>query len=777
MSLIFIVLSNMLLAVLAPPLIRLTRQKAAGWLALLPASQAVFFLFQAGTAQQGAALRADLPWVPSLGVEFSFALDGLSMLFALLISGIGACVVWYASAYLAGNPLLGRFYLYLFLFMGAMLGIVLSDNLFTLFVFWELTSITSYLLIGFENEKESARAAALQALLVTASGGLALLGGLVLLGQIAGTTEISKLNLQGEALRTSGLYLPALLLILTGAFTKSAQFPFHFWLPGAMQAPTPVSAYLHSATMVKAGVYLLARLTPALGGSAWWQGVVTTVGLLTFLTGAALAIGQTDLKRLLAYSTVASLGTMTMLLGIGTPLAVKAAVVYLLAHALYKGALFLTAGAVDHETGSRDICRLSGLRKAMPKTALAAGLALVSMAGLPPALGFLAKELLYETTLAAPGWTVGLTAAALLANASLAAIAALVALRPFFGQIGNYSRPVHEAPGAMWAGPLSMSVLGLLAGVLPGNLATPLVAPAVTNILQKETAIYLPLWHGINPMLALSALTLAIGTLLFVFYRPVWAFARQAYRKIRIGPARGYELALVALKKVAAAQTRLLQNGYLRFYLMTIILATVGLAGVTMLRAGIHLPPVSVANVRVYEMVLVGITLIAVTLVTRVRSRLTAVALLGITGYSIALIYLLYGALDLAMIQFAIETLTVILFVLVVYRLPKFTRLTSPPARLWDALVALSGGGLMAALALIVNAQPMTPYVSKFFIENSLTPAYGRNVVNVILVDFRGLDTLGEITVLALAAIGVFALIRLTLGKIELYFEQEEEEG
>jgi len=362
-------------------------QGRVGWgIALVPLALVACFASLVGPIAAGEVFTFSYAWVPSLGINLSFYIDGLSLLFALLISGIGVFIVIYAGGYLVGHPLLSRFYVYVLLFMFSMLGMVIAGNLITLFVFWELTSLSSYWLIGFDHERAEARAAALQALLVTSGGGLALLTGLLLLRLSGGSLELATLLGQGNIVRSHALYLPIVLLILVGAFTKSAQFPFHFWLPNAMEAPTPVSAYLHSATMVKAGVYLLARLNPTLGGTEVWQVAVTATGAATMLIGAYLAVHQTDLKRILAYSTVSALGTLILLICVGTESAIKAAVVFLFAHALYKGALFLVAGALDHETGSRSVTQLGGLRRLMPVTALAAGLAALSMAGLPPFL-------------------------------------------------------------------------------------------------------------------------------------------------------------------------------------------------------------------------------------------------------------------------------------------------------------------------------------------------------------------------------------------------------
>nr|MDQ3396786.1 Na(+)/H(+) antiporter subunit A [Deinococcota bacterium] len=429
------VLSCFIVAFLAPWLAAMAG-RAVGWLlALLPMSLFVYFLSLVPRVSAGEEIVESLPWVPALDVSLSFYLDGLSLLFALLISGIGTLIMIYAGGYLKGHPGIGRFYLFILAFMGSMLGLVLTGNLVTLFVFWELTSLTSYLLIGFNHESEASRKAALQALLVTGLGGLVMLAGFVMIALIGGSLEFTTVLGQGDLLREHPLYLAVLLLVLAGAFTKSAQFPFHFWLPSAMEAPTPVSAYLHSATMVKAGVYLLARMSPVLAGTEAWFYIVTTFGAVTMLVGGYLALTKTDLKRVLAYSTVSALGTLVLLLGLASPAAATAAIVFLLAHALYKGAFFMLAGAVDHETGTRNILTLGGLRRVMPLTAAIALLAAVSLAGFGPVFSFIAKELLLEAVLEVERARFILLPAVVLAGALFVAVAAIVGIRPFFGAL------------------------------------------------------------------------------------------------------------------------------------------------------------------------------------------------------------------------------------------------------------------------------------------------------------------------------------------------------
>jgi multicomponent Na+:H+ antiporter subunit A len=755
------VLSGYALALAAPWLQRIARGRSGWFFALLPAALFLYFAAQVNRIAEGETLATSYEWAPSLGVALAFHLDGLSLLFALLITGIGALVFIYAGGYLGAHPQIGRFYLFLLAFMASMLGLVLADNLITLFVFWELTSITSYLLIGFNHDSATARAAALQALLVTGTGGLAMLAGFLLLGQVGGTLDLSALQSRGDVIRADARYLPILLLILAGACTKSAQFPFHFWLPSAMEAPTPVSAYLHSATMVKAGVYLLARLNPVLGGTDAWLIIVTTTGAVTMIIGGYLALTQTDLKRILAFSTVSALGTLVLLLGLGSAYAVTAAIVFLLAHALYKGALFMVAGAVDHETGTRNAERLGGLRRAMPVTAVVAALAAVSMAGFGPVFSFIGKELLIEAVLVSERGRFLLVPAVELAGALFVAVAGIVALRPFFGRPQRTPKPAHEPPPSLLLGPGLLAVIGLLLGLVPGLVAASLIAPAVDAVLGRPESVALYLWHGLTPALLLSVVSFVLGVAIYLS----WTALRRVTARIELlltwGPARLYALALSGVFALARVQTRLLQNGYLRVYLMVIVLVTVALAGVPLVtRAGLRLSS-DWSNVRFYQLALAVLILLAALAAVLTTSRLAAVAALGVVGYGVALIFILFGAPDLAMTQFMIETLTVILFVLVFYHLPRLTRIPSRIVRGRDALVALAAGAFMTALVLAANANRAGSSVAEYYAEQSKPLAHGSNVVNVILVDFRALDTLGEITVLAVAAFGVYALLKL----------------
>ena len=749
----------------AAPWIHRAAKGATGWLlAVAPLGVCVYLVSQAPGIAVGRTVRSSWAWVPALDINLSFFLDGLSLLFGIIISGIGALILVFSGGYLKGRPDLGRFYAFLLLFMAAMLGLVLADNVITLFVFWELTSFSSYLLIGFDCERELARKAALQALLVTGLGGLALLAGLLMLGNIGASLELSALRSTGEMVRGSPLYLPILLLVLAGAFTKSAQFPFHFWLPSAMEAPTPASAYLHSSTMVKAGIYLLARLHPVLGGTGEWFALLTGFGGVTMLAGAYFAVQQTYFKRLLAYTTVSALGMMVFLLGIGTEAAITALATFLLAHALYKGALFMVAGTVDHETGERNVEELGGLRRAMPVTAAAAGLAGLSMAGVPLLFGFIAKELVYEASLRSHFVALGLILSAVTANVLLVAAAA-AGLKPFFGELKATPKHPHEAPLSLWLGPAVLAVLGLLLGLFPGLCGSTLVSPAAASCLGSPAEVHLALWHGFTLAFVLTLVTIGLGILVYVKRVRLRAWSSRLDAWYERGPSQGYQLSLKALNAFAGWQTRVLQSGYLRSYLLIIIASTVGLVGWTFASRGEFYGFAGLGDIRFHEAALVLLILAATGFTVHARSRMAAVASLGVVGYCVSLVFVLYGAPDLAMTQLVIESLTVLLFVLVFYHLPPYPRVSSPSARVRDFVVAGLAGALVTALILVATNVQFQPSIASHFAANSLSGGHGRNIVNVILVDFRGLDTLGEITVLSLAAVGIYALLKLRPGK------------
>ncbi len=746
----------------AAPWIHRAAPRLSGWLlAVVPAGATVYLLAQIPEVAAGNAVTAAYPWAPGMGLTLSFYLDGLSLLFGLLITGIGALVVAYTGAYLKDHPRAGWFQAYILLFMGSMLGVVLSGNLLSLFVFWELTSLTSYLLIGFDHERAAARESAWQALLVTAAGGLALLAGLVLMGVVAGTYDLETLLASEDVFREHGLYVPILLLVLIGAFTKSAQWPFHFWLPNAMEAPTPASAYLHSSTMVKAGIYLLARFNPMLGGTDLWFWLLTGFGAATMALGACMALPQNYLKRLLAYTTISALGALTMLIGMGTELALKTAMVFLLVHALYKGALFLVAGSIDHETGEKDITRLGGLRAHLPITFAAAALAALSMAGIPPFFGFMGKELMYEAVTGDVAEGAILGGLALLTNILMVTVAGLLVLRPFLGARQSTPKELHEAPVAMWLGPALLGGLGLFIGLFPGFTAANLIAPAASALLAAPVEVELVLWHGVNLPLLLSVLTLAGGAAIYWLRDGLGRLTAPLAPLTNLGPERGYELTLAGVLGFSAWQTRTLQNGYLRRYMLITVLTTIILAGGTFVTRFAGLDSIVLSEVRFYEGVLAALILLSAVFAVWTSSRLAAVAAIGVVGYAMAIIFLIYGAPDLAMTQFVIETLTVILFVLVFYHLSRFAVYAGRATQFRDAVVAITIGVLMTVFAFVATQIQFHDSIHEFFAERSLPDAHGRNFVNVILVDFRSLDTLAEIAVLAVAGLGAYSLLRL----------------
>lgn len=709
----------------------------------------------------GAVRRTSLMWMPALGVRFSFLLDGLSLLFALLVSAIGALIVVYAGAYLKGHPHHGRFYAFLLMFMSSMLGLVLADNAITMFVFWELTGVSSYLLIGFEHERESSRYAALQALLVTGFGGLAMLAGLILIATVTGSYELSVILERGDALRAHPLYLPILLLILTGAFSKSALFPFHFWLPNAMEAPTPVSAYLHSATMVKAGIYLLARFSPALAETASWHYLVTLGGVATMVAGSVLAFAQRDLKRILAYSTVSALGTLALLLGLNTEEATKAAVVFLLVHSMYKGAMFMVAGTLAHETGTRDLEALGGLRRLMPVTAVTALVAALSMAGLPPLLGFISKELIYDAKLQAPQAQQYITTLGVMANAVIVAVAGMLAVAPFYGRRRETPKPPHEAPWAMLLGPAFLAVMGVVIGMMPGIFAAPVVSAAVAALHPVTVGVQIVLWKGFNLVLGLSMLTVVMGIAAYAGRAHLLRAFAGLRRMAHVGPLQAYDGVLAGMLALARTQTRLVQSGYLRVYVATVVLFLAATAIATVTLGGTGPGALRITRVHVAEVSLGAVMVLAAWTAARAESMLAAIAALGIVGYGVALMFVMFSAPDLAMTQFAVETLTIVLFILILPRLPRLRRLSRPAVRVRDMLAAGAAGALLAIAVLFAARQGPPSRLARYFADNSLPLAHGRNIVNVILVDFRALDTLGEITVISVAAVGIVALLRL----------------
>lgn len=733
--------------------------------ALVPLGLFIYFASFIKRISQGEVITRNYEWVPSFGVNLSFNLDGLSLLFSLLITGIGFLVFAYTAEYLKGHKYLDRFYGYLGMFMGAMLGLVLSDNLLSMFVFWELTSISSFFLIGFNNTSKASRKSAILALAITGSGGFLFLAGSLLLGSVAGTYSITEMLTQSDAIIGSDFYVWIVILLFGAAFTKSAQFPFHFWLPGAMKAPTPVSTYLHSATMVKAGIYLLLRFTPILGGEEIWNTTLIIVGGVTMLYSAVHTLFRTDLKGVLAYSTISVLGILVFLIGMGTQYALTAAAVYIVVHALYKATLFLITGIIDHETGTRDVTVLSGLRKVMLPVAIAGFLAAISSAGMPPTIGFVGKDLVYESTLHMQSWSVVLTIVAIATNILVLYAGFVAGIKPFTGKLPEAQSKVHMPGFLMWLPPMILAILGILFGIYPAFIDGPIVKGVVNAVGMAGEEVHLKLWHGFNFVLLLSALTLALGIILYFIWKPSKKHEAFIAKFDRIAPITLIHNFGSGVWHFSNVWTRIFQNGFLRNYVSTIVLFLVGLVGYSLFNGDqkFFIDFSSFSSMTYYELIIMGIMFLSVLFVVGARSRLTAVVAMGVVGYAICLMFVIYSAPDLAMTQFSIDTLTVILFVLVLSSLPKYLSISDYKMRMIDGTLAIAFGLVVTLISLQVLNEPVNKEVSNFYAENAYVLAKGKNVVNVILVDFRGVDTLIEISVLTVAALGVFSLLKLRL--------------
>ncbi len=725
--------------------------------ALAPASAATWAAFQAAAVLDGRAPWQRTAWVPGLGLTLDLRLDALALLLVTLVSGIGTLVFLYCARYFsADQPGVGRFAGVLTAFAGAMLGLVLADDLIALYVFWELTSVTSYLLIGFDDKDAESRRAAQQALLVTALGGLTMLVGFVLLAQAAGTASLSAILADPPL---DGSVPVALLLILVGAFTKSAQVPFHPWLSSAMAAPTPVSAYLHAAAMVKAGVYLVARLAPAFAVVGVWRPVVLTVGLATMVIGGWRALRQTDLKRLLAFGTVSQLGFLMVLLGAGTREAALAGAALLLAHGLFKATLFLTVGAVDHATGTRDLRELSGVGRRLPVLATVATLAALSMAGVPPLLGFISKEAAYTAFLHGGGAERAVFAGLFVGSVLTAAYSARFVWGAFATKQGCPPTATHAVPLGLLAPVVVLGTAGLLLGLAP-TLADPLVQAYADSYGTPPEVEHLALWHGLGAALGWSMLTLALGAALFVLRAPLSGLQRGAGRVLGILDAdRSYEGTLSLLDRLARRVTTVVQTGSLPVYLGTVLLTVVLLPGLALLTST-RLTGDLRGWDRPLQPLVAVVVVVAAGATARAHRRFTAVLTIGAVGYGTAVLFVLQGGPDLALTQFLVETLTLVLFMFVLRRLPaNFDRSRMQLSQSVRLAVAAGTGVFVTAAVLVVGQARTAPPASQAYLDRALPDGGGRNVVNVILVDFRGFDTLGEITVLVVAAMGVASLV------------------
>ncbi|RUR42479.1 monovalent cation/H+ antiporter subunit A [Vreelandella populi] len=742
---------------------------------LVPAIALLLTLMQLPALLAGEALRVSITWLPELGLELAFRLDGLSLLFNLLILGIGLLILLYAHFYLAKDEPYGRFYAFLILFMASMVGISMSDNLILLWLFWELTSLSSFLLIGFWSYRGDARKGARMALTITGAGGLALLAGLLLLGDMAGSYRMDDVLASGERIVADGRYPIMLALVLLGAFTKSAQFPFHFWLPHAMAAPTPVSAYLHSATMVKAGIFLMARLHPAIADSELWSVVVPLVGSVTLLYGAWFALFKTDLKAILAFSTISHLGLITVLLGIGSPMAVLAALFHIVNHATFKAALFMSAGIIDHETGTRELKLLGGLRKTMPVTALLSTLAAAAMAGVPLFNGFLSKEMFFTETLATPvlgglSWLIP----ALAAVGGILSVAYSVRLvHAVFYKPAKEASPKtpHEPPHLMRLPVEILVVLCVVVGLFPAFFATNLLGLATQAVLGEPLDFHLAIWHGVNLPLIMSLIAFLVGIFMYWRHADLRRFlqpfasvdARRVFERFMI------TLSYRAEQAIAALDGNSLQRFMGWLLLSALCMGVLGVVQIDILTGSKSNQPTDGILVFGAGMLIFGGIATAATH----RYRLISLLMLSIVGLFVALTFARFSAPDLALTQLSVEVVTMILLMLALFFLPQRTpRESSPLRNVRDMLLAGSLGLVVASLNYAVMTRE-TLSISNFFMANSVPGGGGHNVVNVILVDFRGFDTLGEITVLALAGLAIFKL----LNRLRLFMPHSDGEG
>ncbi len=729
----------------------------------------ILLLTQAQAVFNGETIIQTWSWLPQLGIDLSFRLDALGLLFSLLITGIGTLIFIYAYYYLSPKNSLSKLYLLLMLFMAAMLGISLSNNLLLLLVFWELTSISSFLLVGYWSNYEAAQRGSRMALTITGMGGLAMLGGFILLGQITGTYQIDQILGMSEQIQSHALFVPTLLLILLGAFTKSAQFPFHFWLPNAMAAPTPVSAYLHSATMVKAGIFLLARLLPIFAGAALYHNIVTFVGLFTLCMAAFFAIFKEDLKGLLAYSTISHLGLIVCLLGIGSPLAVAAAIFHIINHATFKAALFMIAGIIDHESGTRDLRKLSGLWQLLPFTATLTMVTAASMAGVPLTNGFLSKEMFFTELLANLSGPVMVVSAIIATFAGIFAVAYSVRLVHgvfFDGPVGKNvpNKDAHEPTFGMRAPATLLAVLCILVGILPALLLENIVnstARASTQLASFE-GVHIAIWHGFNMPLLMSFIAL-IGGVSFYFALAKGGKIREIDLDPYLGKFQGrvlFDLFLKHLLLNSRKFKRATENGKLQSYLLWIVFFSIAVVAIPLFNSGLTTGTRELTHAPAIAIVLWLLLFSACWMMLWFHhERIKAILISGAVGLVVTIVFVCFSAPDLALTQITVDVVTTVLLLMSLSLLPQLTPYESSVPRRWrDAIIAISGGVGIAWITWLILTRDHNS-ISWFFMQQAIPLGGGTNVVNVILVDFRGFDTFGEITVLGIAAIGALCLM------------------
>ncbi|MBW4854618.1 Na+/H+ antiporter subunit A [Bacillus safensis] len=785
----FAILSPFLLAFVVPFLYKYVKRIHTGWFVLiLPILLFTYFIQMLHITSNGRTLFSQAEWIPSLGMNFTVYVDGLSLLFTLLITGIGALVVLYSIFYLSKEKeQLGSFYTYLLMFMTAMLGVVLSDNMVVLYLFWELTSISSFLLIGYWYKRERSRYGATKSLLITVFGGLAMLGGFILIYLITDSFSIREAVNQLQLIMASPYFIPAMILILIGAFTKSAQFPFYIWLPDAMEAPTPVSSYLHSATMVKAGIYLVARFSPIFAISEVWFWTISIVGLVTLFWGSFHAVRQNDLKAILAYSTVSQLGMIMLMLGVGAAAihennpaffgaAVLAAIFHLINHATFKGSLFMAAGIIDHETGTRDIRKLGGLMTIMPITFTITLIGTFSMAGLPPFNGFLSKELFFTSMIRISDisftdvstWGAIIPALAWLASVFTFIYSMMLLFKTFRGRlnIDQLEKKPHEAPIGMLIPPIILAALVVTFFFFPNILAYSVIEPAIAAIIPEaiETgsrfSVKIEAWHGFQPELYMTIGVVVLGTIGYLTlskWRPMYNIFKEKWSFNAL-----YDRSLIGLEKGSYRLTNSYMTGFLRDYLVYVFgFMIIVIGGVMFYQQAFSFQTDQAASIGTYEVIL-SLVMVAATIATVfASSRLTAIIALGVMGYTLSLFFVIFRAPDLALTQLIIETISVALFLLCFYHLPKLSlKQKTRRFKMTNFIISLGVGVVVTCLAFASTSQQSLDTISTYFIENSYKLAGGDNIVNVILVDFRGFDTLFEITVLAIAALGIYGLLK-----------------
>jgi multicomponent Na+:H+ antiporter subunit A len=759
-----------------------------GWFVMvIPVLLLIFFARYYSVQQPLEPVIHSVPWIPSLNIHFTIYLDSLSLLFVLLITGIGALVVFYSIFYMSKDrEKLHLFYAYLMLFMGAMLGSVLSDNLLVLYAFWELTSVSSFLLIAFWYHRKRSRYGAQKSMFITMSGGFSMLLGFIILYVASGTFSIRELILLADQVSQHSLFIPAMVLILLGAFTKSAQFPFHIWLPDAMEAPTPISAYLHSATMVKAGVYLVARLTPIFGGHQEWFWTITIVGLITLLIGSLKAIRQSDLKALLAFSTISQIGLIMSLLGIGSMAlnnqysgssllfagATLAAIFHLINHSIFKGCLFMMIGILDHETGTRDIRRLGGLIHVMPVSFTLTMIGAFSMAGLPPFSGFLSKEMFFSgvltTSRTMDSWFVFIPIIAWVASIFTFVYCMILIFKVFIGpyQPKQLDRKPHEAPLGMLISPMILAVLVVILFFFPNLIASSLLEPTVKAILPQafvngeEWHVHISAWHGFNTELLMTLGIVILGTLLYKYLTKLLDF--YDIIPLRFSLNQAYDNGLVAMERISGKIIRFYMTGSTTHYLSyTFVFLIVMAGGSLILQDAFILDLSNNAPIELYEYML-GFTMVAAAIyMVFTKSRLISIISVSVIGYIVSLFFVIFRAPDLALTQLVVETISTALFLLCFYFLPKVSKYVTPMKfRISNAIIAIGVGMTLTLIGLSTQGHHLFDSIAEYY-KDSYTLAGAKNMVNAILVDFRAFDTMLEIVVLFAAGVGIYTLIKL----------------